>query len=114
MRPAEVCGWLRKPARSRAASSLRTVEALHSTSPRPAIAREPTGRPVSRWASMTIPNTCCWRSLSTTGILGRGRDRPARQALGELELRFGVADDLVAVLLGDRVDDHLLAVGLLD
>jgi hypothetical protein len=46
-RPAEVCGWYKKPPSSRSAITLRIVAVLSVSSKRFDIAREDTGSPVS-------------------------------------------------------------------
>src|SRR6267154_1553186 len=46
-RPAEVCGWYRKPASSKSAITLRTVAELSDSTCRVEIVREETGSPVS-------------------------------------------------------------------
>ena len=52
-RPAEVCGWYRKPASSRSAITLRTVAELSGSTWRLAMLREETGSPVSMYSRTT-------------------------------------------------------------
>src|SRR4051812_50210329 len=68
MRPAEVCGWLRRPRRSSSASSLRTVEVETSSPLRSTSVREPTGWRGATYSSTTRRRIVPWRSLSSTAF----------------------------------------------
>src|SRR3954447_15548275 len=69
MRPAEVCGWVRRPRRSSSASSLRTVEVETSSPLRSTSVREPTGWRVATYSSTTRRRIVPWRSLSSTTFI---------------------------------------------
>src|SRR4051794_30032883 len=97
-RPAEVCGWASRPCSSSIASSLRTVDGPAAISASPANVFEPTGSPVAAYASTTLRRISSWRGDSTSAMVGRGAGS------ADPQLGLGVADDRLAVLLGDRVD----------
>src|SRR5271170_2338298 len=62
-----------------------------------------TGCPSCMWASTTLPRISSWRGVSMWLIV-RGAQRPAGRLDDDLGL--GVADDLLAVLFGDGIDDR--------
>src|SRR5438270_793407 len=66
-------------------------------------------------ASTSLRRTIACRDVISTPILWRpGSSPPPGRRSARLELRLGVADDLVAVLLGDGVDERPPVANLLD
>src|SRR3954465_12577390 len=101
MRPAEVCGWVRRPRRSSSASSLRTggVE-----TPRPLRSRgvrEPTGWRVATYSSTTRRRIVPWRSLSSTAFMafaGTLRQQLGGHAAAEVAAALRQRELVVAAL----------------
>src|SRR5918993_1841205 len=133
MRPAEVCGCVRRPSDSRAASSARIVELLASITSARALL--PTGMPVEIYSSsVLISISCCLTEIAMVKILPRWQFSSARcsqcsdpQGGEERFLRYLHAPDLLhaafalfllfeeLALAGDvptvALRRHVLAVG---
>src|SRR5688572_32443434 len=71
MRPADVCGWKRKPFSSRSAIALRTVAAETPSPNRLATVRLPAGSAVSTYVRITASRMRSSRSLSTNPALAQ-------------------------------------------
>src|SRR5437870_7888030 len=124
MRPAETCGCASSPCSSSRASSVRTVEGAQVSSGSAAIDFDATGCPLLRCSSTTAQRIRSWRWVSMMRLYApphRRQQAPAtrpqclaRNAPSQsgLDLCLGVADDLVAALLRDRVDHDPGTVGL--
>src|SRR4051794_19998154 len=101
MRPAEVCGWVRRPRRSSSASSLRTVEVETSSPLRSTSVREPTGWRVATYSSTTRRRIVPWRSLSSTAFMafaGTLRQQLGGHAAAEVAAALRQRELVVAAL----------------
>src|SRR4051794_14437984 len=101
MRPAEVCGWVRRPRRSSSASSLRTVEVETSSPLRSTSVREPTGWRVATYSSTTRRRIVPWRSRSPTAFMafaGTLRQQLGGHAAAEVAAALRQRELVVAAL----------------